>query len=239
MIYGLIIAAGKQSRYKSEIPKALATVDGHCLLDINIFNMSRVCDQVWVIASHDNAKYFTNHAQRVLAIDSGYGSGDAIMKALSFFSITPHDRVFIQWGDCLSHDGIYQLLYESCDDYTVSHGMIIPCVYEKNPYVQLVPTDNGAVVYFSKYGEPTKAGYHDISIFYGSAWVLQDYLVRFAEKIIDDSPKHYKHKHGNEMEFLDLFNETKIPVELMVLDSYKDISFNTVDELNKIKLEGL
>jgi len=239
MIYGLIIAAGKQSRFNSEIPKALAKIGDKTILDVNIANMSKVCDQIWVIASHDNAKFFTSHAYRVLAIDSGYGSGDAIMKALSALVISPQDRVFIQWGDCLSHDNIYQQLYDCCDDYIVDHGTVIPCVYEKKPYVQLVPTNTGINVKFSKYAEITKPGYHDISIFYSNAWVLRRYLVEFADKISDNSHTHYKHKHGDEMEFLDIFNETKIPVELMVLDNYKDLSFNTIDELNKLNLEDI
>jgi hypothetical protein len=239
MIYGLIIAAGKQSRFNSEVPKALATINDRCLLDINISNMSEICDEVWVIASYANAHYFTSHASRVLAIDSGYGSGDAIMKALVYFNILPDDRIFIQWGDCISHNGIYRKLYDLCDDYTVNRGMIVPCVFEQTPYVQLIPTSTGASVKFSKYGETTKPGYHDISIFYGNAWVLKKYLVEFAEKITDTNTKQYKHKHGNEMEFLDLFNETSIPAELLVLDNYKDLSFNTLEELQNLSLEDI
>ena len=239
MIYGLIIAAGKQSRFNSDTPKALAKIGQYCLLDMNIHNMSKVCDQVWVVASYDNAKYFTPHAQRVMSIDSGYGSGDAIMKALMNLPLKPEDRVFIQWGDCISHNNIYQQLYDICEDDTVDRGVVIPCVYEKDPYVQLVPNKRGTSVLFSKYNEKVKPGYHDISIFYANAWVLFKYLIEFAVKILDDTPAHYKHIHGNEMEFLDIFNETRIPAELMVLDNYKDLSFNTVDELENLNLEDI
>lgn len=247
MIYGLIIAAGKQSRFTDSRPKALSTIGNTCLLDINVHNMLKVCDQVWVICSHENVDHFVVPASKlgayVLDIDSGYGSGDAILKALCSLNLSKTDRVFIQWGDCISHDNIHQYLYTICDSYSVDRGAIIPCVYEQTPYVRLAPKGKGITVHFSKYGDMVKPGYHDISIFYANAYILRKYLSEFAAKIADTaSPTHYKHKHGNEMEFLDLFNETRIPVELMVLDNYVDLSFNTVDELNnlnKLDLEEL
>ena len=49
MIYGLIIAAGKQSRFESDIPKALVPYKGRRLLDINVDIMKSVCDVVYVV----------------------------------------------------------------------------------------------------------------------------------------------------------------------------------------------
>ena len=161
MIYGLIISAGKQKRFGDKLPKSLVKYKGLTLLKVNMNNLSFNCDKVYVVCSYENEPYFFDYPH--ITIDSGYGCGDAVLKALEKLPLKRNDMVFIQWGDSLQEFKIYGLMVENY--YT---GVIIPCEIEENPYVQLLPNYKKKVL-FSKYGEETSKGYHDLSVFYGNA----------------------------------------------------------------------
>lgn len=230
MRYGIIIAAGKQSRFKSSIPKALVKINDKILLDENISRLSTFCDKIITITSYENNSYFEKYNN--LAIDSGKGSGDAVLKALlkinDIYGFNEEDTAFIQWGDCLIDSCIYQKTLEK-----YSSIGIIPCVYEKYPYVRLSQYDKNKIsATFSKFGEDSSEGFHDLSVFYFNCLKLLNYLKIFQSKILTNN-NEYKHKHGNEMEFLDVFNETEIEGELLDFHGYQDFSFNTVEQLEE------
>ena len=227
MTYGLIISAGKQSRFESEIPKALMSCGKCTLLDINIANLSVVCNKVYVVVSTNNSSWFDGYNK--LVIDSGYGCGDAVMRALSLLPLASEDTVFIQWGDCLHKLMIYPQIKDTFTD-----KWIIPCVKEDNPYVQIIPDADRVRVHFSKYHELITPGFHDLSLFYGNAKEMLDKLTSFASKIKSDNETLYSHKHGNELQFLDVFNETDIKAEILDMVSYEDNSFNTVSQFNDL-----
>ena len=223
MIYGLIIAAGKQSRFESDIPKALVPYKGRRLLDINVDIMKSVCDIVYVVVSNENKQLFDGFNR--IAIDSGYGCGDAVYKALCGLDITGEDTIFIQWGDATNDAFIFRMLKHN---YT-GEGVMIPCVWEDNPYVQIKPVgENHVKVLFSKYKEPITAGWHDLSLFYGNALQIWKYLNQYSKVAFDNSA------HGNEMQFLDVFNYTDITAEVMPVVDYKSFSFNTKEEYLKL-----
>ena len=77
--------------------------------------------------------------------------------------------------------------------------MYIPATVEEEPYVQL--KDNK--VYFRKYGDNITKGYHDSSVFIGNPSIIYIYCLLFRSKFLLDG--EYKHIHGNEFEFLDIF----------------------------------
>lgn len=229
MIYGLIISAGKQSRFESEIPKALMPYGNTKLLDVNIANMKSVCDEVYVVTSYENTIWFDGYPQ--LTIESGNGCGDAVMKALSLLELNSNDTVFIQWGDCLHTKTIYKYLHDSYVD-----TWLIPCVKEEKPYVQIEPISfNQVVVKFSKYNEPVTAGYHDLSLFYGNALEMLHHLKLFATSHLSTNAETlYQHRHGNELQFLDVFNETFLRAEIIELVDYEDNSFNTLAQFQEL-----
>ena len=224
MIYGLIFTAGKQSRFDSETPKALMPYGNHTLLDINIANMSTVCDKTFVVCSHENHTWFETYPH--IEISSGRGCGDAVLTALSHLDLVDDDTVFIQWGDCLHTKDIYYTLKD------VYKGQwLIPCVYEESPYVQIIPSINNKVtVNFSKYHESITSGFHDLSLFYGGAKLMREHLQCFADNISVDGC--YTHKHGNELQFLDVFNETDINASIVAIADYESFDFNTLEEFH-------
>lgn len=229
MVYGLIISAGKQSRFESDTPKALMPYGNCTLLDINIANMKQTCDEVFVVVSKENQHWFKGYHK--LVIESGNGCGDAVMRALSQLELEKDDTVFIQWGDCFHTAKIYQDLRNSYVD-----TWLIPCVKEEKPYVQIEPISfNQVVVKFSKYNEPVTAGYHDLSLFYGNALEMLHHLKLFATSHLSTNAETlYQHRHGNELQFLDVFNETFLRAKVIELIDYEDNSFNTLAKFQEL-----
>ena len=230
MIYGLVISAGKQSRFNSEIPKALMPYKGKPLLDYNIEHLKHYCNLVYVVCSHENAHWFSSYDR--LIIDSGYGCGDAVVRALKLLPpFDSTDMVFIQWGDCLVDSEVYKKCYEISPS-----SWIIPCQLETNPYVSVESNKPFVKVLFSKYGEKVDKGFHDLSVFYGPAQLLLESAQQYI-KIHPFLEDHYDYpEHGNEFQFLDLFNETLLKADILDL-SYlclKTFSFNTLNEYNKL-----
>ncbi len=230
MVYGLIISAGNQSRFESAVPKALMKYGNKTLLDENLHNMKQFCDEVFVVCSVTNHDWFT--AYPLIIISSGKGCGDAVLQALQTLNIRDGDTVFIQWGDCLHTPIIYEKVLQS-----YCGRCVIPCIEEHTPYVQVLPeSDNTVQILFSKYGEKTSHGYHDLSLFYGNAKSILTHLENFARNILVDGK--YIHKHGNELQFLDVFNETSLEANIIELIDYKTFSFNTLDEFKQLTIEN-
>lgn len=232
MKFGIILSAGNQTRFKSATPKALVNVNGKILLEENILWMSKYCDHIFTICSSQNEHFFEKYNH--IAISSGKGSGDAVLKALleikQKYGFSSNDTCFILWGDCLIEDLIYKKVVENYKKVG-----IVPCVFEEKPYVQIFQKqDNKIDVLFSKFGENASSGFHDLSIFYFNCEEILKYLLDFQNKIIGRDG-NYVHKHGNEMEFLDVFNETDIKAQILEIKNYQDMSFNTIEQLKNIK----
>jgi choline kinase len=238
VIFGLILAAGNQNRFLSDKPKALADYKGECLLDHNIEELSKVCEKVYVVCSTTNEHYFDNKYNKII-VESGYGSGDAILSALDQIRPTFRDKCIIQWGDSISHNDIISKSFDAKE--LGVYGIVVPCVYEEHPYVQFIQQSNLSIkVLFSKFDEPVSAGYHDISIFYCNAFQIYHNLNTYKMWILNPEPGDKKYiypEHGDEMEFLDILNHTDITAKLKIVEDYKDLSFNTIEELEQINKE--
>lgn len=234
MKFGFIIAAGNQTRFKSDVPKACAVVDpvnGTTALDINLFNLSKYCDQVYVVCSIDNEIYFSAIKDRIV-IESGKGCGDAVLKALEAVDISDQDMCFIQWGDAIASDNVYsQLIQQTTRNDIIS----IACEGSTHPYTQIVPTTNLHIkVAYSKYGENVTAGFHDLSVFYGNALYILTELQLFKNKIYSAEENCYIHPHGNEMQFLDIFNDVEAQGSIVYIEDAVSFSFNTMEELENL-----
>lgn len=225
-VYGIIVSAGKETRFEGERPKTLSLYKGKSFLDRNIEALTPLCDRVVVVASKKNQEWFCDYDN--IAIDSGYGCGDAVMKALSSLEIGDNDECFIVWGDCLCQQAWVISFFGKGEKDRV----FVPCVWEENPYVSINMNEDGRLdVSFSKYGEVDGPGFHDLGFFYGNCKLILNKLNEFAQKITFEGG--YRHKHGNEMQFLDIFNETKIKGVVLPM-SCKSISFNSIEELNSL-----
>lgn len=220
---GLIISAGKQTRFEKAQPKALSEFDGRCLLDLNIEHLRGYCDKVYVVCSYENTNWFVGYDK--IEIQSGKGCGDAVMQAIEKFEDA---RFIIQWGD--SYIDPYTLL-RMTENYN-SERLNIPVTYEENPYVSI----SESMVKFGKYGEVDGPGYHDCSIFMADGRVLEVACGAFCFK--HKNGDNYEHKHGNEFTFLDIVNEGTL-ANLIEVPAGLNFAFNTVEELNAINTTGV
>lgn len=232
MVYGFIVCAGNQSRFKSDTPKALVDIKGKTLLNRNIAAMSPYCDRIFVVCSILNESKFIEKTflpGEKMVIESGKGSGDAVWQALENLNIKEGDTCYVQWGDSMQRGNIYQLLKDSYKGKT-----LIPCTLEENPDYEVFPDGAGGVrVNFSEFNEPVnKPGYQGFSLYYCDAYTLKFCLREFHNAIMTED-EEYNHKHDNEMVFLDVFNETKLPAEVLEVRGYKEFYFKTLEQLEE------
>ena len=107
MIYSFIMCAGKQRRFSSDLPKSLMPFNDSTILETNIKNSLQFCDKVVVVASYENYQYFEKYKSDnvdVIQIESGFGCGDAVYKALYYYLTSDEDTCFIMWGDSIQID---------------------------------------------------------------------------------------------------------------------------------------
>lgn len=226
MIYGLILSAGNQSRFEIEKPKALVNIGSKPLVEYSVQYLTPYCDKIYIVCNENNKHYFDKYY--TIVISSGKGSGDAVLSALEELPLIEGDKCFIQWGDsycnfevvkCTFMQGIYS-----------NDTVFIPCEIVDKPYVQLEQIGNNIEVRFSKFNETITRGYHDLSLFFGSALYIKKCLETYRNMITVDG--QYRHKHGNEMEFLDAFNEVGMKGQVIPVIYHRCFSFNRLSELS-------
>ena len=234
--YGVILAAGKQTRFELNVPKCLMKKDEMSILQNNINILKNYCDEIYLVISKENRKYFKDYKKQIniLEIKSGLGCGDAVLKTIKKINCTNlDDRMILCWGDSIQND---IFIKQSLIKY--NNNILVPAVVEKRPYT-LFKTDNSLTikkVLFSKYGDNIKKGYHDLSLFIFNINLVYYYLILNYNYFYRN--KKYICRKG-ELIFLDIFNnplckEGKI-VELKRQNAVN--SFNTIEEFKKINNE--
>lgn len=234
-----ILAAGKQSRFKSETPKGLMPITkDKTVLDINIETSLKFSDEVIIVTSFDNYENYNTHVLnknydtskvKVICFKENYGSGHTVYNALKAKNPKRHmyeTNVFIMWADSIQND---ENLFRLCID-NLQYGIVVPCRMEDDPYTNISVDENMFITgcKFKKHGETDGSrGYHDLSLFYGSINYIQVYLEAL----------HYEtyglvEKHGD-MEFLDILNTCK-SAKVIEYNAGKIESFNTLEEFNNI-----
>lgn len=236
MINAIILTAGKQTRFKSHIPKALYPYKDSTILEHNINELKQYVDKIFVVTSFDNKQYFENlkfdDMVEVFSIHSGFGCGDAVYKSLyEIKKIKSSDDVVLIWGDSIQNRSVIKELIKNYND-----RFVIPVVKEESPYVEFVVSNKIVKhVSFSKYKEKiNKNSYHDLSIFMFKKIVALNALTELVDKTFDDGKYQYR---NNEMLFLDIFNfvdENNPNAEILELDKIIDKSFNTLEEYSKL-----
>ena len=228
-----IIAAGKQSRFKSDTPKGLMVYkNGKTVLDINLENSLEFSDNAVIVTSYENYGVYNDYVSAhgynlsevsVIKIKENHGSGHTVMQAIA----EENSNIFIMWGDSIQQDPyLFQTCMERFNGY-----LVVPCRFEENPYTDISVSLNFDVVdcKFRKFNEVKgKFGYHDLSLFYGDAEFVRDALRLLAH----DSDRISM--HGNEMEFLDILNVVK-NIKVIPYSSTAIKSFNTVEEFEALR----
>lgn len=238
MIISYILAAGKQSRFKSETPKGLMPFsENQTVLDINIENSLKFSDEVIIVTSSDNYKiyydYITkknyNNQVKVIRFEENLGSGHSVYNALELKNPNKNmyeTNIFIMWADSIQSD---ENLFKICID-NLQYGLVVPCRMEDDPYTNISVDENMMITgcKFKKHGETDGSrGYHDLSLFYGSINYIHTYLEALCYELYTLIEKH------GDMEFLDILNICK-SAKVIEYNTDKIYSFNTIEEFNNI-----
>jgi len=236
---GIILSAGKQSRFKANYPKALAPYKDITILQENVNIMKKYVKKVIVLVSeHENFHYNEIKDATICPIESGGGSGHTLFEFLNnsdIMSPISNDYLLIKWGDCLHND---EELYKALVNAPKNYISLCPLTLEKNPYCQFKLNSDKSIykVLFSKNNDPIdEEGYHDLSIFLWSP-IIKFFLLQFKDKyrIID----RLYNTVSNEFDLLYLYNyypELASSSKGFVIDNYITLDFNTVEDLKKLE----
>lgn len=236
---GFIIAAGKQTRFKSETPKSLMKINDKTILEINLSYMLSKLDEVNIVIPNGETRYddFVSNNVHLIHVTSGGGCGHAVYQALCKYQSNEDYVACIKWGDSIhmSTD-----IYDRMKNASVFHPneLIMPVTMEQNPYVRIYKDNDGIDhVEFSKYGEITSnSGLHDQSIFMINGNILKSHCEMFEAQFGTNDELIFNHKHGNEFTFLDLINNTGLKVECLLVSEKHNaaLPFNTLEEFEEI-----
>ena len=163
----------------------------------------------------------------VFMISNNGATYDAVLQALQklLSRLKLSDTVLIQWGDAYNELNVY---FDAIHRFTGE--VVVPVQWEENPYVRIVEGPYTIKAEFSKYGEVDGPGYHDMSVFYGFAYPMLEALQKCMLEKLNYS------KHGNELQFLDIFNCTDIEAVICDEEDAQSFSFNTLEEYSKISI---
>lgn len=229
-----IIAAGIGTRMGIDIPKALVPFNGQPFIMDTIEKVRHKFGKIYIVIN-ENHLYFWDELHfpenvTLLEIKSGRGDGHAVREALQSLNKIPGD-ITVMWGDVYLDEPkiIDELLQKD-----LTHALV-PCERISNPYVTICTTKNDHVTHalFSKYGETTEFGLHDMSIFRFHGPYLNKAL-NALHRSFDRGGVYMT--QGKELSTLFVFHylwNKGIPATAYET-AYRTMSFNTQSELNEI-----
>jgi NDP-sugar pyrophosphorylase family protein len=252
-----IIAAGKSTRMKNAFgyrPKALIPVVGkepNITRTINLF--AKDFQKIFVVTNVNDQEQWEDFFSRVtqenvfnIPISSGYGDGHALMTALQQNQHDASPNIITCWGDVVFPDKTLINELSTIDLKSSVCPGIIPASMEDNPYVKLeveqqldsVLSCKGAL--FSKHGETSQRGLHDLSVFRFNTSMIKECL-KNLHNALWKCDKYIT--PGGELSVLHSFHafyNSKNPIQVYETVC-QTLSFNTPEELFAIQetLKGI
>ena len=226
----IILAAGKGSRMQSNIPKALHSINNKVNLQNTLEKTNTLFKNVYIIVNEKDKHHFDNF-DNVISIQSGLGSGHAIMQSIEKIENLSNNFCIV-WGDAyFENDKIFKEIIE------YDNEMCIPLQEKKHPYVTFKIDDNFNIqsVDFSKYGEIHEYGLQDKCLFKVNKIKLYKALKDFHNCTYKDGRYITE---SNEFEFLYVMHvlaNNNNSMQGYITDENTVHSYNTKDEIQKIE----
>ncbi len=219
----IILASGKQTRYKSSTPKALAAYAGTTVLEHNIKQLTSISRirNINLVVRPEKAEWFYGISGiNLYTTDRSNGTGDSLLASLEAIPDLLPDVILI-WSDIiLDKENIVTALIDYDPNY-----LNIPAVEEDSPYTGFVES-NGVVteVLFSSKGDDTsKAKWHDLSFFFWNTSVITPICYQMQANLVDA-----------EFDFLDIPNKYESIARIIPVNGAVPLGYNTVEKHKKI-----
>lgn len=238
----IILCAGNQTRFNSDIPKPLVEYKGTTLLEYNINQVKDLVDYIFIVTSKEKYSYFekfNTDQVKVFSIKSGIGSGDGIYHALEIINDFPNlnnedAKTLLMWGDSIQNTEILSQTLNSINESYIS----LPVYLENKPYVEFKLDQMLYVldICYSKNGDKiSDRGFHDYCLFgFHKNFcfnLLNNYVIKYYNKV----ENNYNTKN-KEFEFLSVMTEYKKSAKIFQIFNVKNNSFNTIEESQQILL---
>lgn len=243
LTYSIIIpCAGKSSRFNSQIPKPLTTINGKVSLNILLSNLDSFFKKI-IIPIPPGSEMLELFESRIesrflpkisfVASSPGRGDGGAIIDGMKILQ-TQEEHFFVCWGDTyiVNKSIFFDLLKYALSDNLRSFAYI-PLIFLKDPYVSYMLDKNKYIVEAQQSidGYKFESGFADQSIF-----MLSKNIAQFL-KI---SALKYTSPAGqiSEISLLKSFKtmaEKNFKLKPMIRAKKDSFSFNTKEDLVFIK----
>ena len=241
---GIILAAGRQTRFQEDLPKCLLQYDDDLtILEKNIDVLSRYCDGVCVVVNKNinndeliSVAHLGFNRVHIIKIESGLGTGHAVYETLKQIQNNEYKQtVVLTWADSIQDQ-------TSVIDATINNyngKCTVPLKFEDKCYMKFLTssiTNNIIKVYRPQGGLHLQFGLHDFSLFRFDMAYIYVLLDLYHEKYFNGFDYNTK---SRDMNFIDLFNEFGLSnfANAVIIDDPKISSinaFNTIEEYDEI-----
>jgi len=140
----IIMAAGRGNRMNSDLPKVMHKIGDSTMLDIILFNSSKVTDDIILVYSHSLIPYIAQYKIKKILQDKPLGTAHAVYSALG--EVDQQKNVIVLCGDnpFIDNNIISQMLSNHISN---SYDISIMVFNKKNPkgYGRVVMDENNIV----------------------------------------------------------------------------------------------
>lgn len=205
----LIVAAGNGTRFSDVLPKPLAEIDGVPNVFNTVMKLGQIFSKIIITVSNKHLQIFIDTLKmmyvkfpnehkslnkvQLSVIESGKGSGHAVLMSLFKVKYTKGTQTVVTWGDAHFKN---RAILDELEKQIPTETMIIPVDNEIDPYLTMDVDQNMNClnIAFNKKGN----GYHDQSIFLLNAKNMIKLLCEYEETILDfDDIKRMRYTTSN------------------------------------------
>lgn len=240
----IIIAAGNGKRMGNiSVPKVLYPVNGVPNLQriLNAAVESAVFDSVKIVIKesvyNDFVDYLNKHPieldVELIAINSGYGDGHALMEALTQIG-SNNEKSIVVWGDVYIENNMTFQELVSYEDQCFN--VLLPVYKEESPYVTILADQDMNVTGadFSKLGEKHFEGLHDQSVFMINKNIALEALQTMHNVLWKNGRYISESKELNFLHAMHYLYNSGHPATCYITE-YPTKSFNSIDEVKQIE----
>ena len=239
----IIVASGKSTRFGG-FPKAFCKLGKEMNIENTIKRAAPYFDKIYVGVNPKTYIQFKDRIEgaELFSIITGHGDAHSLLKCMNYVSKQEEyiDYLAVCWGDAVFVDSFpfEQILFDK-----ENANAQVACAYDRRPYAWFDSDDKNRIIksHFAREEGFVENGIHDQSLFLFKADFVFEYLDRYRETLgipydaDDNITGLYEMKLLRFFEYLYSVDKN-IGAKCVEITSDKVLSFNTIEELENIKI---